>query len=451
MVKTNLKLMILGLVILSIFPFSFVAVVRGYNEAKLKTSCYMDGVIIDGNITYDEWQDADWNISFFLDIDNDPDYNGKINVDGNNTMYLGEDKTNLYIGLDLKCDRSDNGTGEWVGVWLNNHNRSFDSYPEWINFLNDGTESLVHNVEEDKTWVYYSKDDFYYQIYYLNDDAEYNLVSGLTEGTSYNFEYLGRDDFNITSVASGSDYIHQIDFSVDISEWIYFADPLDVIQMIYPILSTKHNTTIDEYKFIIWNSNGSIPQLDHPDNVVDLNTGTSYIQDKFFYGLGNLTSEYKLQFSLFANNSAPFTTNLNVLNFQVMRNDTNYAGPVNVPYSSINNYQIAWSFGPSPDNSTDHRMFEIAIPKNELELYKSYKDLGIVVGGYGTMAFKGTNYWCFSEIDTWIPVDSSDNYLYYNMLGPYPSEKIPGYDLYFILAIIGAVSFILFHKRIKSS
>ncbi|MFW9943140.1 MAG: hypothetical protein ACFFFT_19030, partial [Candidatus Thorarchaeota archaeon] len=148
MKSRKLKLILISLIITNLALFGTVIIPKNNNTPLPKTS----SVTIDGTITETEWSDADWNISFYLDINNTADWNGKINVDGNNTMYLGQDRSNLYIALDLWCDRSDNSTGEWVGVWLNTINRTFNDITEWMGYLNDGAESLVHNVETDQPW-----------------------------------------------------------------------------------------------------------------------------------------------------------------------------------------------------------------------------------------------------------------------------------------------------------
>ena len=91
----------------------------------------MENVVIDGVINEAEWADKDWKIGFYLDIDevfNPPD------TDGWNYLYLGEDVSNLYIGLDLCSDQTADLTDEWIGVWLNINNRSFDSLTTWANY-----------------------------------------------------------------------------------------------------------------------------------------------------------------------------------------------------------------------------------------------------------------------------------------------------------------------------
>lgn len=402
---------------------------------------------VDGIITETEWSNADWNISFFLDVNNTADWNGKINVDGNNTMYLGQDGSNLYIALDLWCDRSDNGTGEWVGVWLNTNNRTFIGYTEWMDYLNDGVESLVHNVEADQPWDPFT-DYVAAYVRYLEDDSAYTSTYGETEGTWGNFQYPWHDDFNMTSELVGSDNLYRLDFSIDIDDWFPYFEVFDVLQGMEVWVATKSNITIDNHDIIFWNNDGSMPPITDSNQVKPLNTGTSYQTDIISYGMGNLTADHIFKFSLFGNHTNPFMINLDILNFRVFLNENNWAGPVGSPLSSIKNYQIEWGFGPSPGNSTDHRMFEISIPKSELEHYKSNKELGIVVGGYGTMAITGTNWWCFSKIDYVIPYLESSQYNYYEMKA-IPSKAIPGFNTILILATIGLISIVLVKKKLK--
>ena len=449
MSKINIKIAFLSLILFSIISLNFFSVASEDVNPKPKLSSTIEYINIDGNITNEEWSKAVHKIKFYLDIDNNPDYGGDINVDGYNYLYLGKDENNTYFALDLCGDQSYNGTGEWLGIWLNTYNRDFDSYKEWHDYLNDGTESLIYNIEENQVWTFLSNEmtDYWF---YINDDTEYSPWYGSTEGNYTNLRYQwhgeSTDDFNITSEAFGLDHIYWINFSIDINNWAFFPEIRNTLSDITIYLRSKVNTSISEQKMIFWNSDGTLPALDDPQQVKPFNTGTSLIQDQFNYGLGNLTVDHKLQFSLFGNNTDPFKTQINFIHFVFRMNRTNYAGPVNYPYSTINNYQINWSFGASPNCPEDHRMFELLIPKSELELYEDNQDLGITVGGYGTLAFKGTNYWCFSEIDTWIDVEVSEYYLYYNMT-PEKEAIIPGYNIYFIIAILGAVALVLMKKR----
>ncbi|MHA1509153.1 MAG: hypothetical protein ACTSO6_10670, partial [Promethearchaeota archaeon] len=103
----------------------------------------MQNIVVDGVINEAEWADGDWKIKFYLNIDdafNPPD------KDGFNYMYLGEDVTNFYVGLDLCSDQTGGQIDEWVGIWMNVNNRTFDDTPSWVSYLNNGTESLLHDV-----------------------------------------------------------------------------------------------------------------------------------------------------------------------------------------------------------------------------------------------------------------------------------------------------------------
>ena len=196
----NYKLIFLTCVIICLALFGVFSISRN-NSIQLPRTA---SISIDGIITEEEWSDADWNISFYLDIDNTPDWKGEINVDGNNSMYLGQDGSNLYIALDLWCDRSTNETDEWVGVWLNTINRTFSGYTEWMDYLNDGAESLVHSVELDQPWDPYSN-TFGNQFQSLEDNNDYSSVYGETEGTWYKYQYDWHDDININTELVGSD------------------------------------------------------------------------------------------------------------------------------------------------------------------------------------------------------------------------------------------------------
>jgi len=437
------KIILVFVIIINLALFGVFSISRSDSTSLPQIS----SIGVDGIITETEWSNADWNISFYLDVNNTADWNGKINVDGNNTMYIGQDGSNLYIALDLWCDRSDNGTGEWVGVWLNTINRTFIGYTEWMGYLNDGVESLIHNVEIDQPWDPYT-DYVAAYVQYLEDDTAYTSTYGETEGGWWNFQYPWRDDFNITSELVGSDHLYRLDFSIDLDDWFPYSEVFDVIQEMEVDVRTQSNITIDNHDIIFWYSDGPMPPMTDSDQIKPLNKGTSYQTDTISYGMGNLTADHEFNFSLFGNHTNPFMVNLDILNFRLFLNGSNYAGPVARPLSSIKNYQIEWGFGPSPGNSTDHRMFEISIPKSELEHYKSNKELGIVVGGYGTMAITGTNWWCFSKIDYTIPYLESSQYNYYEMKA-IPSKAIPGFNALLILATIGLISIVLVKKKLK--
>ncbi|MBD3254638.1 MAG: hypothetical protein GF383_06070 [Candidatus Lokiarchaeota archaeon] len=437
------------------------------SKVKKSNSGVMSNVIIDGVISSGEWDDADWKIPFYLNID---ETNGD-DTDGYNFLYLGEDANKLYIALDLASDRTPGISGEWIGVWLNFGNNTFSSYAEWKEFLNNKTESLIHNTEKDAIWEYFTNEiPGGASSFNVNNDNEYNTIYGQIEGNRTNF-WIAYPTFNITSQAVGNDNLAQIDFSVDVNEWFYEPELTinHALQDVYFKLNTSTNTTLDEHKLIYWNNDGSFPEMDDNYQVYDLNLGTGFVGEEIDYDVNNLTTDNKLQFSLFANNSQPFEVYLNQLQMFLLLNKTNDAATVTQPYSSIRNYDIDWSFQNSPNNATDHRMYEIAIPKNSLEKYNASGDLGIIVGGYGTMAFLGTSYWVFSKINTGIKIEENDKYNYYNMQGCVSQSislldddddddddakkdiyEVAGYELIALIAVLGIATLIITKKMMKT-
>ena len=269
-------------------------------------------------------------IDFYLDVDNTPDYNGKINIDGENVLYVGEDLNNLYLALDLCGDRSDNETSEWIGVWLNTVNRTFDNYFDWVTFFDNGVETLLHDVEENQPWEYYSEDIGLY-TQYISDDTEIIPTYGTVDGGADFLQYWWTGDVNITSETVGAGDIYWVNFSVDLSKWYPYLDEINAIQKIQIRVGTDHSVVINEHKLILWNSDGTLPPLNDPQQVISLNDQNSYLLELHDYGLANLTVDNKLQFSLFANNSASFKTRLDRLDFNVYRNHTNWADKLRFP------------------------------------------------------------------------------------------------------------------------
>ena len=118
--------------------------------------------------------------------------------------------------------------------------------------------------------------------------------------------------------------------------------------------------------------------------------------------------------------------------------------------NTLNNVEIAWTFSFSSNNATAHRIFEISIPKSEIEHYNSSGYLGLLVGGYGTMSFDNNDHWQQPEYRSDFSEHDSSLYDYYNMTGlsiPFlcfgPGDNIPGYDFYMLLGVIGVSSAVL--------
>lgn len=447
--KSNLVILLIlsGLLLISLYSLETNA-----NPPKTSNPLPMENIVLDGTINETEWSDADWEVEFYLNIDeafNPPD------SDGNNYMYLGEDLNNLYIGLDLCSDQTGDVTEEWLGVWLNINNRTLTNITTWENYFNNGVESLIHDVENDVVLPFFTDSMSFWTARDFNSDSEYNPILGIIEGDYTLLDGGLGPSFNITSVPNLGDHQIWVDFSIDVSDWFPNFGTLfaSAVQEINFQLNSRVNTTITDQKIILWYNNGTWDK-DDTNQIFEINDDTSWTPESFWYDGGNLTVNHKLQFSLYGNHSAPFMTQFDYFQFEVYYNESNHKqGAMVYPFSSITNYQIEWDFAPSFNNGSNHRMFEIQIPKSEIENYDPNGDLGIIVGGYGTMSFPFEVFWVYSTFNKSIRPNLSDNYYYYNMKGcslPGSSQIIIGYDLYFLIGIIGIISLILRRKIIKN-
>jgi len=432
----------------------------GYGAAipKMSGTTPMTGIVMDGVIYEDEWSDADWKVGFYLDID---DIGNPPDTDGMNYMYLGEDKDDLFIGLDLCSDQTGGITGEWVGAWLITNNRSFTDIATWVSYIDNGTESLIHDVENDAPYPYFLNVSSGGAGYFPKSDNQYTAIHGSIEG-NYTLldQSVGQPTFNITSVPYNSDHRVQVDFLIDMKDYYSYFKELYANATVKVIISTygKVNTVITDNEITFWYSDGTMNAED-PRQTYSINNGTSLTYDYGTVLAGNLTSDNKLQFSLIANHSSPFKIQLVSMNIGIWHYDVNTKqGALSDPYSSISNYQIEWGFGTSfNSNTSDHRMYEIKIPKSELEHYDSDADLGIIIGGYGTMSFANKNYWAFSQKNNSIREEKSDNYWYFNMSGLIlPAGAGPGNILLIVvpvvitvIGIVAVASIILIKKRQK--
>jgi len=445
--------MISSLIIIFLISLGIISSVFSEESPKTIGSLPMENINVDGTINEAEWADRDWKVKFYLDIDevfNPPD------TDGYNYLYLGEDLINFYIGLDLCSDQTGDITKEWVGVWLNVNNRSFNDLSGWASYLDNGTESLLHDVENNTALSYFTNElSISSSGWDFNDDNEYNAIYGSTEGNYIIFDDGGGPSppfFNITSVANNSDYVSWIDFSVDITKWFTIFPQLSAsgVYEINFLIRSQTNVSVTKNEIILWNSDGTI-DINDLDQVKPINDNIGFVDDTFYYNPSNLSSDYKMKFSLFTNHSAPFMVQFDRFEFSMRYNETNHQmGALLNPFASITNYEIEWDFGPSANNASNHRMFEIKIPKSELENYDPNEDIGIIVGGYGTMAFPFETYWAFGEWNSSIRNQRSENYKYYNMQGcEIPFKAIHGYYLSLIIAIVGVITIIFTKKKLK--
>lgn len=430
---------------LGLSPFA-----RSFDLPKMSGSIPMTGVTVDGTITEAEWDGLDWKVPFYLDID---DVGNPPDADGFNYFYLGEDLSNLYVGLDLCSDRTGGTNGEWVGVWLNTNNQTFSNYDEWESKLDDGVESLVYDVENDLVWEFLSN-GIGGSLSRVNDESEYIATYGSTSGNTTHLYNLNGVFFNITAEFVSGSYMSRIEFTVDTLKWFWGFEEIFAsnIQWLQFQIYTRANISISEHLLHIAYSDGTVNPND-PNQVRTLSTTTSLQVLQFEYGAGNLSLNNEMKFVIYANNTSPFMTQIDSLHITPYYNLTNGVAIVSYPYSSINDFDIEWSFGPSFNNATPHRMYEIRISKNDLEHYDPDESLGLIVGGYGTMAFPNTNYWVFSQLDVNILAELSNRYLHYNMLGcnaPSTGPSVHGYQIYLLFSVIGITSILLFRKKYRN-
>lgn len=416
----------------------------------------MQNVDIDGTIEEDEWDDADWyNIPFYLNANNTHG-----DKDGFNYLSLGEDEDNILIAIDLCSDRTDNDDGEWIGVWLNTAEREFgqffDPYLEWYEYLNDGTENIIYDVENEQTYPFFQEGKTVIENRYINGDNEMDILSGDEVNTDDNYLEF-RQSFNYYEFES---YVYIIDeliwlnFSVDIEQWFNnshygydeytpeFVDAyIDSIEDINITITLNgegfNNTQIDASNVTFPNATGYLdyddPEYTHPlpfNNSEDVAT-------VFDYNITDLTADNKLNFEVFFYNDSSageFQVNIKTISFQVKFGKDNTV----LKHSSIESYDIKYDFDKSPNCDKDHRMFEIAIPKSELEEYDADEKLGIFIAGYGTLSIEYYPQWWYGASGSWFEPYDSSAYLYLDMQGDEPPEE-PLIDPFWAIVIISAI------------
>ena len=86
------------------------------------------------------------------------------------------------------------------------------------------------------------------------------------------------------------------------------------------------------------------------------------------------------------------------------------------------------------------------------ELYNADEELGIIVGGYGTLGYiNGSNFWVFSVIDHTQYVEDSSYYNYYDMKGlDVSTEVISGYPLILLVGIASICSVVVIKKKLNN-
>jgi hypothetical protein len=369
-------------------------------------------IVIDGELSADEWSTAVHKVQWYMDADSE-------NSDGYNYMYLDEDPYNLYIALDLCSDQTNNESGEWVGLWLNTnetaiYNHEWSLPLEWEAALDKGIESLLHDVENDKTVEFFS--DVGSSVVNIFKPSEWIVVDGKLEGGLSDIEWNDDIYLNVTSNFNGTHHVYRVDHDIDFYDsFSIFEDLyLEHLQKVRFWYRSKNNATIDEHFLSVSDNSGEL----NPDINVAMGTGTSEILNSIDIFKENFTSGNNLRISMNGVYDAPFVTSFDFMQFEIYIDEPNEIGQNSAyPYASIRDYDIAWAYGPTENNASDHRSFEFKIPKSELEGYEMDTTLGIIAGGYGTLAsWPGTHSWVFANNKlTGIPEEDSSEYLNYSM------------------------------------
>lgn len=389
------------------------------NGNERMTNFTPSSILIDGTLSAGEWSAAEHKIRWYMDADPE-------NSDGYNYMYIDEDQDYLYIALDLCSDQTNDETGEWIGLWLNTNETYTNSslIAPWEAALNDGLESLVFDVDNGIEMPFFNPNgNLMGEQFQLQSFDVLTPKNGSLTGTLADLlGYMDGLSANMTSDFNGTHYIYRLDVEIDIAEYHY-----DFGEVRAPFTTsvqlggrTQSNVTLDEHYLSIRDSLGNL-NLTDPSRTISINTGTSWIDEYLKALSGNFTVDDIALFSFVGINSVPFKTSFDRIRIGTMfSNSTNTPGTnyvIDRPYTSLASYEIDWSFGPSENNASDHRSFEIKIPKSELEGYKSDNDLGVLVGGYGTLiAWPNTHNWVLQNgTHTGILYQNTTAYYYYSM------------------------------------
>jgi hypothetical protein len=407
-------------VFVAFFMISSVFIGTSWSSPNIVTANLKEGfqtssassIVIDGNLSVNEWTDAVHKIQWFMDAD-------PSNSDGFNYMYLDEDPYNLYIALDLCSDQTNDSLGEWVGLWLNTNqaaifNPEWNIPLEWEAALNNGIESLLHDVEKEKTIPFFDDEGAWNTL--VERPSDWIVVDGTLTGSQDEIMWDDSSYLNMTSEFNGTHYVYRCDVDVD------FYDSFPIFEDLFVEHSFRvrfwlrllNNATIYEHFLSVSDDLGDL----NPDIHLDMSTGTTEVVNFFDIYRENFTTDSTLRLSMNGVYDAPFNTSFDLMNYEIYYNDTTNIGQRSVyPYATIRDYDIAWAFGPTENNASDHRSFEFKIPKSELEGYEMDTELGIIAGGYGTLAsWPGTHRWVFANSKlTGIPEEDSSQYINYSM------------------------------------
>lgn len=396
---------------------------------------YEKNIIIDGNI--DDWLNPVAVDEFYLDLDNSGNPN---NLDGNNYLYVDEDSENVYIALDLPSDQTDDTSGEWVSISLNTNMTATSSWPDWGDNFNKGIESFIFDVDNNQVWDPYlpsiSTSHFFFGPGNAKDvtvATEYGSIQFYNSISDYSTPYF---ENNVTheSEQVGSEYWSKVDFNINLTRFEELGvfgsnEKLQFMENFNLEVELKHNVSVLSSEVNMWHPENPQPFSGYSIDT-SLNTNTSYTTYNIPFSK-SLMDGSVLRMSLFTRNNVAFKSE--VPHFWIEFDEPMVHSAVSgasgsdrhLIHTTIDNFDFAFDFTSSANNASDHRIFELKIPKSELEGYNSASDLGIYVGGYGTASFVNSNYWAYDGINP-VPDDiyslDSTRYHYY----PMPLKNPPG-------------------------
>lgn len=426
----------------------------------------LETVYIDGKIETGEWNNADWfNIPFYLDANNTHG-----DVDGFNYVSLGEDEDNILMSVDLCSDRTDNESGEWIGFWFNTAQRTFGNEPfaiepylDWHGYTDNGTENIVYDAENDRTYPFFQENKSTMFNRYINGDDEFTILEGYKMDGSDDYTEF-RQNYNYYELLSydlGSIHETWLQFDVNLTRFFtdqfysynayapefadLYLDAIEDMNISISIASNVSSSDLTTSRINMADADGHYGSWFDPDMTDSIGiTNTSDTVTDIDYNITNIDANNTMRFQLlFTNNTdASFETYIKTITFKVKTKLDNGV----LKHSSIGSYNIAHDFGPSINSAENHRMFEISVPKSELEHYNANETLGIFIAGYGTLAIEyNPNWWYGASGSSFEPYES-DKYLYLYMKGdqpPTPPTPPPEPNIWQIigdnvLVIIGA-------------
>jgi hypothetical protein len=412
-----MKKSIIFVLLFSFFFLSISILLPINTKGNIEIQNAMKSVDIDGNIEGGEWNDADWyNVPFYLDVNNTEG-----DKDGMNYISIGEDQDNIYISLDMCSDQTEYTDEEWLGLWLDTNKTYFENIEDWEGLLNNGAEDLLYDAKNGQELPMFL-DDLKTTFHYLDSSDSIHTTFGIQEGDYTDLFSDSSGTFSLTSTNESDPSKQEFvcNFVVNMSTWsVFWNEYKDEINSMNLEISTNINTTeIDDLRTVIGEKAYPIYPYDG---------GFLFNATTIPIGLGNITEDNLLPFSIYGSNSSSsgqFKLSIGSVKFRI--NVSSWNRPTDSIYShtSLNNYEIKKGFHSSANCDEKHRMFEISIPKTELELYDANNSLGIFIAGQGTVSLENDGAWHLGASGSDLFPYSDNSYIYFEMMGDAtPSEK----------------------------